>query len=385
MTSSPLKPALKSARTAAFLLASLAWGSVHVAADEMFKRWGVQHETQLGLGFDENIDGDAEATRDDYYALASHSLSISRLNSLTDLVLSGNLARTEFFSEGDSDYTDAGVAVNAVYPNDREGVAFWKADAFWNRITRESIEIGQRIQPTIFGVRASGDFLFSAKSGMTGSILANRIDRSDDGLDVSKTLALRGGYSGSWGVERRWALEYGLRSLDSDSGSESTQHLLVFRARGKFSEKINGDIYAGVRHSEFTGRIDFEDTGPVFNADLTWIPSPLTKAKIGLRNEYGFSANGSASKLQSLDVEYNKELGDGFRFIGSLERGIVDYELLNGDTRDDSFWRFRGALEYAFTKRFFARLTAELYDSDSDIDRFNVDRTFYNLASGWRY
>lgn len=383
--SSLLKSVSKLARPSAFLLASLIWGSLQVSADQLFKRWGVQHETNVGLGFDDNIDGSSDATRDDYYALASHSLSISRLNSLTDLVFSGNLARTQFFSEGDSDYTDGGVAVNAVYPNDREGVAFWKTDAFWNRITRESIETGQRIQPTIYGVRASGDFLFSAKSGMTGSILVNRIDRSDDGLDVSETLALRGGYSGSWGVDRRWALEYGLRSLDSDSGSESTQHLFVFRGRGKLSEKLNGDVYAGVRHSEFTGLIDFEDTGPVFNADVTWIPSPLTSAKIGLRNEYGFSANGSASKLQSLDIEYRKELGDGFRFIGYVERGILDFELLDGETRDDSFWRLRGALEYAFTKRFFVRFTAELYKSTSDVERFDVDRGFYNLVSGWRY
>ncbi|MBD5781206.1 outer membrane beta-barrel protein [Pelagicoccus sp. NFK12] len=383
--SSPTKSASKLVRPAALLLATLTCGTLELAAEQLFKRWGVQQETQLGLGFDENIDGSAEATRDDYYALASHSVSVSRLNSLTDLVFSGNLARTQFFSEGDSDYTDGGVAVNAVYPNDREGSAFWKADAFWNRNTRESIETGQRIQPTIYGVRASGDFLFSAKTGMTGAILANKVDRSNDGLDVSQTLALRGGYSGSWGVERRWALEYGLRSLDSDSGSESTQHLLVFRGRGKLSEKLNGDFYAGVRHSEFTGLIDFEDTGPVFNADVTWTASPLTKAKIGLRNEYGFSANGSASKLQSLDIEYRKELGDGFRFIGYVERGIVDFELLDGETRDDSFLRFRGALEYAFTKRFFTRLTAELYQSNSDVERFDVDRTFYNLVSGWRY
>lgn len=383
---SPLvKSASKKAGPVAFLLVLLAGGSLHLTADELFKRWGVRHETQVGLGFDENIDGNAEATLDDYYALASHSVSVSRLNSLTDLVFSGNLARTQFFSEGDSDYTDGGVAVNAAYPNDREGSAFWKTDAFWNRTTRESIETGQRIQPTIYGLRASGDFLFSAKSGMTGSILANRIDRSDDGLDVSNTIALRGGYSGSWGVERRWALEYGLRSLDSDSGSESTQHLLVFRGRGKLSEKITGDVYAGVRHSEFTGLIDFEDTGPVFNADLTWIPSPLSKGKIGLRNEYGFSANGSASKLQSFDIEYTKELGDGFRVIGYMERGIVDYDLFGGETRDDSFWRFRGALEYAFTKRFFVRLTSELYQSNSDVEQFDVDRTFYNLVSGWKY
>lgn len=385
MIPSLLQSVSKTARPAAFLLVSFTWGSLQLSANELFKRWGVQNETQVGLGFDENIDGNAEATRDDYYALASHSFSVNRLNSLTDLVFSGNIAHTQFFSEGDSDYTDGGVAVSAVYPNDREGSAFWKADAFGNRITRDSIETGQRIQPTIFGARASGDFLFSAKSGMTGSILVNQIDRSDDGLDVSKTLALRGGYSGSWGVERRWALEYGLRSLDSDSGSESTQHLLVLRARGKLGEKLNGDVYAGVRKSEYTGLIDFEDTGPVFNADLTWTPSPLSKAKIGLRNEYGFSANGSASKLQSLDFEYRKELGDGFRFIGYLESGFVDYKLFGGETRDDSFLRFRGALEYAFTKRFFTRLTAELYNSDSDVERFDVDRTFYNLVSGWKY
>ncbi len=383
--SSLTKSASKLARPAALLLVSLTCGMQELACNELFKRWGVQQETQVGLGFDENIDGSAEATRDDYYALASHSVSISRLNSLTDLVFSGNLARTQFFSEGDSDYTDGGLAVTAVYPNDREGTAFWKADTYLNRTTRESIETGQRIQPTIYGVRASGDFLFSAKSGMTGSVVANQVDRSDDGLDVSKTLALRGGYSGSWGVERRWALEYGLRSLDSDTGSESTQHLLVLRGRGKLSEKVNGDFYAGVRRAEFKGLIDFEDTGPVFNADLTWIPSPLSKAKIGLRNEYGFSANGSASKLQSFDIEYRKELGDGFRAIGYLERGIVDFEMLDGETRDDSFLRFRGALEYAFTKRFFVRFAAELYQSNSDVERFDVDRTFYNLVSGWRY
>ncbi|EDY82740.1 hypothetical protein VDG1235_2363 [Verrucomicrobiia bacterium DG1235] len=340
------------------------------------------------MGYDSNILGSRANEVSDGFALGSQSMRIARHNSLTSLNFDANIAKTHYFSESDDSYVDGGIEINAAYPDTKVDVTFWDAGVFWNKVSQVNIDSGQRIQPSIYGGRLSGEWLYSPKTGIVGLIQTSTTDRSRDGYSTTRSRQFRVGTSHSWGPERRWSAEYGLRESETDSGagSDSTHHYFGLRGRGSISPKVKGDIFLGVRRSEFSGIREFSDTGPNASVDLTWNVSAQLTAGLGFESEYEFTANGSVELKTAAILKIKRELGRGLSFSTTLERGNSDYEFeLRDDTRTDDFWRFSGNLEYSFTRRFFARISANLLASDSSVAGYSLDRNSVTFSSGLRY
>lgn len=353
-----------------------------------FRHWAAKSETQIGSGFDSNINGSRTRETKDGFATVSQSINLSRQNSLTLLDFTGNLSKTQFFSEREVDFLDGGIQINAAYPEDAVDVTYWKATAYANKVTQINLDAGRRIQPKMFGARIAGEWLFSPKTGIVGSLNANKTDRSGDGLSTTRALALRTGFSQAWKPERRWSAEYGLTVGDTDAGrgTDSVQHFLGVRRRGPLSPKLDGEAFVGVRRSEYSGSQKFSDSGPTVSADLMWAASPRFTARLGIDSDYDFSATGLAVLNTAATIRLKRELGKGLRLSGTIGRGHARYEqIVPSIKRSDDFWIVNGELEYAFTQRFFVRLTGDLIDSRSSVSGNDLNRSVVSLFSGWRY
>ncbi len=370
-------------------LAGLILGACSFASgQDAFRFWGAEFDTQVGGGFDSNINGTRDGGTKDGFLTASQSMIFSRQKSLTLLNFKGNVSKTQFFDNSEADFVDGGVELNAAYPEEVDNVTYWKASGFWNRLTHVDLDAGRRIQPAVYGARASGEWLFSPKTGFTGSVRGVTTDRSRDGLSTTRALSLRTGFSHAWRPERRWSAEYGLTLGESDSGAgtDSTHHIIGVRRRGTISPKVSGDAMIGVRSSDFTGANDFSDTGPIVSADLLWAASPQLTARLGIESDYDFTANGSAVVDSVATFNVKRELGNGLRFGATLGRGYSSYKGQSRlADRSDRYWRLGGELEYSFTQRFFVRLSGDLIDSESNIVGNDLNRGIVSLFSGWRY
>lgn len=353
-----------------------------------FKKWGTTFETQLGLGYDSNVYGTRDSTLNDGFWNASQSIKIDRRNSLTKLEFLGTIERTDYFGEKEADYTDASFSINAAYPNDKVDVSFWNASLFWNEQTRLNLDAGRRVQPTVYGARVGGLWEFSPKTGIVGAISATTNDLSSQGFSTTDSVKFRAGVSREWGPESRWSLEYRLSRSKSDSStsSKSLHHHFGVSGWGILTPKLRGNVFIGVRKSEFTGFYEFSDSGPNVSADLTWAASPRFSATLGIENDYQFTANGNVELLTTIDLRMRRDLGKGFSVVAIVERGNSDYELPDGaDGLTEDVWRLGGELEYAFTKRFYAKITANTLDSKASIPDRDTNRTLYRIFGGLRY
>lgn len=346
--------------------------------------WGTKFETIVGGGYDSNINGTRERGTEDGFVEATQTFELSRLNSLTMFNVAGNISRTQFFNERDVSFSDGGLEIEAGFPRESAEISSWNAKAFVNRINRIDFDQGRRLQPTVSGFLVAGDWLYSPKSGFSGSVKTTNYDRSRDKLSSSESIHLTTGFIHSGRPEQRWSAEYGLELADSDAGSESTHHTVGFRRRGNLSTKVYTNSFFGVRFSDFTGFENFSDTGPAIAADLTWVSSPLFDMKLGLKSVYDFTATGFAVLNNQAHLGLNRDLGKGFHLTGNLTVGESDYER-NSDNRSDRYWIVGGDLEYAFTQRFFVRLSANIVDSDSNLTGFDLKHNIFSILSGIKY
>lgn len=352
------------------------------------KRWGTTFETQVGLGYDSNVYGTRDSALNDGFWNASQSIKIDRRNSLTRFEVLGTVERTDYFGEEEADYTDSSFSINAAYPEDKIDVSFYNASLFWNKQTRLNLDAGRRVQPTVYGARFAGVWEYSPKTGIVGAVSATTNDMSDQGFSKTDSVKLRAGVSREWGPESRWSLEYRLSRSESDSStsSESLHHHFGVSGWGILTPKIRGNVFAGIRKSEFTGFYEFSDSGPNISADVTWSASQRFSATLGIENDYEFTANGNVQLLTTIDIRLKRDLGGGFRVTALVEKGHSDYELPDGeDGFEEDYWRLGGELEYAFTKRFYAKITASSMDSEASIPDRDTKRTLYKIFGGLRY
>ncbi len=346
--------------------------------------WRTEHETQFGVGLDTNIYGSRSGETKDGFLTATQSIGVSRRNSLTHVSLNGNASKTIFFEESDADFLDGSLELNLAYPEDSSDVTFWKARAFINRESQVNLDAGRRIQPTAYGARLSSELFLTPKTGLVGTVNAVENDRSRDGLSSSRSISLKTGISRAWRAERRWNAEYGLKFGESDAGTDSTHHTFGLRGRGKFSPKIKSETYLGVRQSDFTGRQNFSDTGPIVSLNAIWQSSPRLSVEIGAESDYRFTASGFAVLNSEVNLSIKQSLSRGFKFTTYLATGRTKYERTI-ELRSDRYWILRGEFEYAFTNRFFTRLSVDLTDSNSSAVNSDLNRGLVYLYSGLRY
>lgn len=117
-----------------------------------------------------------------------------------------------------------------------------------------------------------------------------------------------------------------------------------------------------------------------------WTASPRFTARLGIDSDYDFSATGLAVLNTAATIRLKRELGKGLRLRGTIGRGHARYEqIVPSIKRSDDFWIVNGELEYAFTQRFFVRLTGDLIDSKSTVSGNDLNRGVVSIFSGWRY
>ena len=354
------------------------------------KLWGIQQESGATAGFDSNIYGSANNERSDGFTSLSHRFLIGRKNSLSRAELSADVAGTWFISEHDGNTIDGGVELNAGYPTDPGDVSSWNANAYWRSQHDIDYRVAQRMKIISYGTGLSGEWLSSPKLGFTGELEADVQDRSDLRYYTSRKIRASLGVSHARHPEQRWNLEYGFEVGETDpdnpslEGTDSISHILGFRARGRLLPKVTGNVFLGIRHTDFSGRYDFSDTGPRALANVTWAASAQLTAQISARADYQFTASGEATQRTAVEVNVKRKLARGFAVSGSLAPSVHDY-FRNAGNRRDQVMMLAATLEYARTERFFGSLSAMWVSSDSNQAGWNASRTLITLTGRLRY
>lgn len=355
-------------------------------AAEAFVDWAFSQETSSGLGYDSNIYGASQDVKGDGYALLGHSIQARRENSLATIQLDAAGQAVRYESERDADTFTGSVELDIAYPNDRQDASFWNGNAYWIKETRIDVEAETRLTPKRRGAFLAGEWLVSPKLGLSGRVFGEAVDYGSGAWSSTSQRGLTLGLGYALRSEQRWRLEYTYIDGESDfgEGTDAEHQVFGLRVRGRILPKVRGYVFLGGRNSDFSGLYDFSDSGPNVEADLVWEIAEDASFGVGVESEYNFSAIGTARRQTEVSARYGRELGGGFRGSVRLGYGLNAFES-GQSQRDDTYWLGDLEIEYAFTERFFARLTASRIANESELQNKEWERNQFTAQAGLRY